>query len=150
MCTNRWSVLRVPLLWNGKFGFDSESGQATDFKLSIHCFNALRSVGRASRQVHLLRRWKKRVNENLSSWSGRRMAVIPRAYDGASAAFSCQKNKNSKKSLYKLGTLSMFVIVYYIFCCTYVPIHYTDYNLPMTLEFKTRFWWGEEEPRSRR
>ena len=36
-------IERLPLLWNGKFEFDSESGQATDFKLNIHSFNDLRS-----------------------------------------------------------------------------------------------------------
>ena len=63
MCPNRQRISRLFLLWNGKFGFDSESGQAPDFKLNIHSFNALRSVlGKASRQVHLLRRWEKCVN----------------------------------------------------------------------------------------
>ena len=97
MCPNRRRVSRLSLLWNGKFGLDSESGQATDFKFNIHSFNALRSVGKASRQVYLLRRWEKRVNGSLSSWSGRRMAVTPRVYDSASVAFSCQENKTVKK-----------------------------------------------------
>ena len=48
----------MSLLFNGKFGFDSASGQATDFKVNIHSFNALRSAGKASRQVHLLRLWE--------------------------------------------------------------------------------------------
>ena len=77
---------------NSGLNFDSESDQATDFKLNIHS-----SVGRVSRQVQLLRRWEKRVNESLSPRSGRRMAVTPPVYDSASIAFSCQENKNVKK-----------------------------------------------------
>ena len=97
MCPNRRRISRLSLLWNGKFGFDFESGQATDFKFNIHSFNALRLEGKASRRVHLVRRWEKRVNGSLSSWSGRRMVVTPRAYDSASVVFSCQENKNAKK-----------------------------------------------------
>ena len=35
MCPNRWSVSRLPLVWNGKFGFDSESDQLKPLTLNF-------------------------------------------------------------------------------------------------------------------
>ena len=101
MRLKRLSVSSLPLLWNGKFGFDSESGQGIDFKLNIQSCNALRSVGKASRQVASLEKTRK---WGLSSWSGRRMAVTPRAYHSTSVAFSCQKNENGDVT--KLGYIT--------------------------------------------
>ena len=98
---NRRSVSRLPrsTTANSGLNFGSESNQATDFKLNIHS-----SEGRVSQQAHQLHRWEKRVNESLSSWSGKRMANgSPQAYESASTAFSCLEHKNAKKYLYKLG-----------------------------------------------